>query len=101
MITENEETMEPIFEDDGDLPCEVIIAVVLGSKTRGVTSTATGKMVVIAASKSLDENNMVVEKLFTEPEGDEMVGTDNPTKLGCGKRKRIMNRLYTLKSFWR
>jgi hypothetical protein len=100
-ITENDETTEPIFEDDSDLPCEVIITEVLGSKTRGVASTATGAMILTATAESLDENDMEVEKLFAEPEGDEMVGTDNPTELGRGKKKRITNQLYNLKSFWR
>jgi hypothetical protein len=98
MITEDDETTEPIFEDDSNLPCEVIIAEVLGSKTRGVASTTTGEMVSTAAAESLDENDMEAEK---EPEGDEMVGADNPTELGRGKRKRITNRLYNPKSFWR
>ena len=90
-ITEDDKTMEPIFEDDSDLPCEVIIAEVLGSNTRGVTSTAIGIMVSTAAAESLDENTMEAEKLFAEPEGDEMVGANNPTELGRGKRKRITN----------
>src|SRR6202022_45959 len=55
-IFEDDETTEPIFEDDSDLPCEVIIAEVLGSKTRGVASTATGELVSTAAAESLDEN---------------------------------------------
>jgi hypothetical protein len=40
-ITEDDEIMEPIFEGDSGLPCEVII---------------TGEMVSTAAAKSLDEN---------------------------------------------
>ena len=58
-------------------------------------------MVSTAAAESLDEINMEDEQLFAEPEGDEMVDTDNPTELGCGKRKRITNRLYNPNSFWR
>ena len=36
-------------------------------------------MVSTAAAESLDEINMEDERLFAEPEGDEMVDTDNPT----------------------
>ena len=48
-------------------------------------------MVSTATAVLLDKNNIEVEKLFVELEEDEMVGADNPTELGCGKRKRIIN----------
>jgi hypothetical protein len=50
-ITEGDETMEPIFKNDSDLPCEVIITEVLGSKTRGIASIATDEMVLTAAAE--------------------------------------------------
>jgi hypothetical protein len=45
-------------------------------------------MVSTAAAESLDKINIEDEQLFAKPEGDKMVGTDNPTELGHGKRKR-------------
>jgi hypothetical protein len=89
VLAEDEENADPVFDDDSDLPCEAIINGVLGSSTRGVTSTATGNMVSTAAAESM--NDGATGTSLDEEEGGNVAG------LGRGKRKRTENRLYNSK----
>src|ERR1700732_3449514 len=57
-IAENEDAADTLFEDDSDLPCDTIIANVLGFQPAGVKSTAAGDMVSTAAAESLDADEM-------------------------------------------
>ncbi|KIM72119.1 hypothetical protein PILCRDRAFT_829981 [Piloderma croceum F 1598] len=54
---EDEDTGEIPFEDDSDLPCEAIIAHVLGSDLgAGVISTPDGNLMSTVAAESLDRD---------------------------------------------
>jgi len=91
-MPEDEDDGEVLFEDDSDIPCEAIIACVIGSKHRaGVSSTPDGNLMSTAAGESLDKD---------ETEGDTSeVALAAKHDLGRGKRKIIKNRQYGL--FWR
>jgi hypothetical protein len=91
-MPEDEDDGEVLFEDDSDIPCEAIIACVIGSKPRaGVSSTPDGNLMSTAAAESLDKD---------ETEGDTSeVALAAKHDLGRGKRKITKNRQYGL--FWR
>jgi hypothetical protein len=90
-VVEDDDMTEPLFEDDSDLPCEMIVASVLGSGPAGVVSTSNGDMVSTAAAKSIDNTEMEMPN----HDCDVDVGVGD---LGRGKRKRTNNKLYD--SFW-
>jgi hypothetical protein len=92
---EDEDTGEIPFEDDSDLPCEAIIAHVLGSDLgAGVVSTPDGNLMSTAAAESLDRD----ETEGSAGEG-KVIPPINHNDLGRGKRKITKNKLYD--SFWR
>lgn len=89
---ENDDFADPLFEDDSNLPCDVIIANVLGSKLGSVEATVDGDLVSTVMAESLDnEVSVGVDSVNND--------TDDGQELGRGKRKRMENKLY--KSFWR
>jgi hypothetical protein len=90
-IVKDDETTELLFEDDSDLPCEMIVASVLRSGPAGVVSTSNGDMVSTAAAKSIDNTEMEMPN----HDRDAGVGVGD---LGRGKWKRTNNKLYD--SFW-
>lgn len=91
-IVEDDEMTEPLFEDDSDLPCEMIVASVLGSSPAGVVSTSNGDMISTATAELIDNTEMEMPN----HDCDAGVGVGD---LGCGKQKRTNNKLYD--SFWR
>ena len=100
-ITEDEDATDPLFEDDSDLPCDVIVTNVLGSQPAGVKLTTSGDMTSTATAELLKTYDM---KMISD--GVEVMGKDGASvvelgTLGRGKRKRTANRLYDSKSFWR
>jgi hypothetical protein len=93
---EDEDTGEIPFEDDSDLPCEAIIAHVLGSDLgAGVISTPDGNLMSTVAAESLDRD----ETEGSAGEG-KVIPPINHNDLGCGKRKITKNKLQ-YDSFWR
>jgi hypothetical protein len=90
-VPEDEDISEPLFEDDSDLPCDVIIARVHGSIPTGTTSTPDGNLVSTAVAESLDAGD--------ETESLGIAGESSENALGRGKRKVTKNKLYH--SFWR
>jgi len=93
VVAEDEDTVDPLFEDDSDLLCEAIIANVTGSSPAGVASTSNGDMMSTAAAESLDDDEMEIP--------DDSSAETGELDLGRGKRKRTANKLYNTKSFWR
>lgn len=85
---EDDENIEPLFKDDSDLPCNIVIASVLGAQPEHVASTANGDLVSTRAAEFIDNVKLAVVQM---EEGD----------LGHGKRKKMTNKLYSSKSFWR
>ena len=57
-ITEDEDVIDPLFEDDSDLSCDMIVAKVLESQLAGTKSTTFGDIVSTAAAELLDANEM-------------------------------------------
>ena len=88
-FVEDDENIDPLFEDDSDLPCNVVIASVLGQQPRHVTATANGDLVSTRVAEYIDNEELSVVKQKHE------------TDLGHSKRKKITNKLYSSKSFWR
>jgi len=93
VVAEDEDTVDPLFKDNSDLPCEAIITNITDSSPAGVASTSNGDMMLTAAAESLDDNEMEIPD-------DSSMGTGK-LDLGCGKRKRTANKLYNTNSFWR
>jgi hypothetical protein len=98
-MPEDEDISEVPFEDDSDLPCEVIIARVLGSDLGpDVTSMPDGNLMSTAAAESLDRDE--TKGLSDVGEGNAIPPIDSErNNLGRGKRKITKNKLYD--SFWR
>jgi hypothetical protein len=85
----DEDNIETLFEDNSDLPCEAIVARVIGSKSRAsVIATPDGSLMSVAAAESLDRD---------ETDGDNKDPEDN-NGLRHGKRKITKNKQYA--SFW-
>jgi hypothetical protein len=82
-IAEDEENTDPFFEDDSDLPCDVIISTVLGTNPVGITLNATSNVVSAAAAESLDNDK-----------------AGETAEMGHGKQKRTSNKLYSTNAFW-
>ena len=90
-MPEDEDDIEPLFEDDSDLPCETIVARVIGSKSRAsVVATPDGSLVSTGAAEPLDKDEIEVDT--------EEIPTGN-NDLGRGKSKITKNNHYA--SFWR
>ena len=89
---ESDDFADPLFEDDSDLPCDVIIANIFGSELGDVEATVDGDLVSTVMAESLDNEPASVDV-------DSVNNMDDGQKLGRGKRKRTENKLY--KSFWR
>ena len=89
---ESDDFADPLFEDDSDLPCDVIIANVFGSELGDVEATVDGDLVSTVMAESLDNEPVSVDV-------DSVNNMDHDQELGRGKRKRMENKLY--KSFWR
>src|ERR1700679_3769314 len=53
-IAEDEDATDPLFEDDSDLPCDEVVANVLGSQPAGVRLTTFGDMTSTAAAALLE-----------------------------------------------
>ena len=62
VIAEDEDTVNPLFKDNSDLPCEAIIANITSSSPANVASTSNGDMMSTAAAESLDDNEMEIPK---------------------------------------
>jgi hypothetical protein len=102
-IAEDEDVTGPLFEDDSDLPCDVIVANVLGSQLAGVKLTTSGDMTSMAAAELLEtyRTEMVSDDVEVEGNHDDASGAELGLGiLGRGKRKRTANRHYDSKSFW-
>jgi hypothetical protein len=87
---ESDDFADPLFEDDSDLLCNVIIANVFRSELGDVEATVDGDLVSTVMAESLDNEPVSVDV-------DSV--TNNGQELGHGKRKRTENKLYM--SFWR
>ena len=97
---EDENNADFLFEDDSDLPCDALVANMLGSNIARVTVTDNGDLVSTAMAESLREGTETVATPSTEAEGSgQRVSNPQPSDTGRGKRKRVQNRMY--KSFWR
>ena len=81
-IAEDEDAANPLFEDDSDLPCDMIIANVLGFQPMGVKLTTAGDMVSTVVAESLDANKM--ERTSDHVEDKDDVGMEEIGELGCG-----------------
>jgi hypothetical protein len=97
-ITEDDDDTNPLFEDDSDLSCGVIVANVLGSQSAGVKLTTSGDMISTAAAESLEMYRTEIVSDDAEGKGD--VASVVDLELGRGKRKRTANKFYDSKSFW-
>ena len=93
-MSKDEDIGEVSFEDDSDLPCETIIAHVLGPDLgAGVISTPDGNLMSTVAAESLDRD----ETKGSVGEGNVIAPIDQDD-LGHGKRKITKIKLYD--SFW-
>jgi hypothetical protein len=101
-IAEDEDATDPLFEDDSDLPCDAVVANVLGSQPAGVRLTTSGDMTSTAAAELLKPYRTDMVSDDVEVEGKDVAASVVELgTLGRGKRKRTANRLYDSKSFWR
>jgi hypothetical protein len=91
MVVDNDNEFDLPFEDDSDLPCDTIIASMMGLEPASVAVTIDGDFVSTAAAESLDNEELGRDNRETQPE----------MTLGRGKRKRIENRHYGDHLFWR
>ena len=81
------------FDDNSNLPCNMIIACVTGSGVpKTVSSTDDGNLVSVAQAESMDDdgesNDAQLDVLLAE-------------ELSPGKRKWQANTLYNANMFWR
>jgi hypothetical protein len=77
---ESDNFTDPLFEDDSDLPCDVIIPNVFGSELGDVEATIDGDLVSTVMAESLDNEPASVDV-------DSVNNMDHGQELGCGKRK--------------
>jgi hypothetical protein len=96
-MAEDEDGEAAVFEDDSDVPCEAVIANLLGVSPTGVKLNDTGDIVSAAAAESMETPSDAVKLEIKNDLGN---NSDNGG-LGRGKRKRTQNTLYNTKSFWR
>jgi len=90
---ESDDYIDPPFEDDSDLSCDIIIAKVFGSGIDRVEATIDGDLVSTAMAESLDNEPELVD--------GNAINNASDDQLERGKRKRKENKLYNRKSFWR
>jgi len=89
---ESDDCANPLFEDDSDLPCDIIIANVFGLELGDVEATINGDLVSTVMAESLDNEPASVDV-------DSVNNMDDDgQELGRGKRKQTENKLYM--SFW-
>jgi hypothetical protein len=77
---EDDDILEPQFEDDSNLLCNVIVANVLGSESDGVEANINGDLVSTGMAESLDNVEL-------PSASGEMSEIGNSQELGCGKKK--------------
>jgi hypothetical protein len=57
---QDDENIEPLFEDDSDLPCNIVIVSVLGVQPEHVASTANSNLVSTRATEFIDNVELAV-----------------------------------------
>ena len=89
-IAEDQNVTDAFFEDDSDLPCDAIVANMLGSNSTSVAVTAEGDLASTAMAESLGEG---------EGAGPLQAKGSDSSDVGRGKRRKTQNQMYL--SFWR
>jgi hypothetical protein len=97
-VAEDEENTDPFFEDNSDLPCDVIILTVLGTNPVGVTLNATGDVVSAAAAESLDNDK--IDEMLPNEVAENNDKASEIAEMGHRKQKRTSNKLYSKNAFW-
>ena len=86
-------------EDDSEVGIGAVIASVVDGKVADrLAPCESGSLMSIGVAESLDESNMIIEP---STETGAPSASQASKELGPGKRKRMPNRLYRAKDFWR
>jgi hypothetical protein len=84
--------------DDSEIPLKTVISSVInGEVPSGLVPHENGSLISISNAESLDKSQTIESSTETGA-----ASTSRPSReLGPGKRKRVPNRLYRTKDFWR
>ena len=93
-IAEDQNVTDAFFEDDSDLPCDAIVANMLGSNSTSVAVTADGDLASTAMAESLGEGEGAGAGV-----GPLQAKGSDSSDVGRGKRRKTQNQMYS--SFWR
>jgi hypothetical protein len=102
-ITEDQNIPDTFFDNDSDLPCDTIVANMLGSNLASIAMNANGDLVSTAMAESLDECEDADAGMGAgsshsiEVEGSN-AAVRNSSNIGCGKRMKTKNCMYA--EFW-